>query len=977
MTTSALPLRSRRAVIAFVAAVLAATGLAAADLPALAADPGRDVTVYDDAPGDGFVDYSWGSVDLASPQPVASGSAAMEAQLGPWEGLYLAAPGRVAIPTSGELRFAMHGGTNPDAVVQVQLIGPGGVAGAPFEVRPDAGRWQQVTIPLADLGGYSAIEGLWWQEARGGTLAPIHVDDVVIVAGDAPPPTDGPALTVDVGARTIVRSVTDPYTDATTDVVVAFPHPISEDVYGLNFAPNTLREELGVPVNRWGGNAVERYNHRTGSSNSGRDWYFATTDGEVGGDHAFEAANQADGAASILTIPLMGWVSAGAAATCSFPTNDSLGPEHNAGPQDAEIDHWLDPSVSCGNGFRDGQFLGPAEPTVTSVAVDESWAADWVGELVATHGSAAAGGVEIYALGNEPGLWHSTHGDLRGEPIGRQEIFDRNLAWAAAIKGADPTAAVIGPVLWSGYSYYVTTPEVVAGQYPGVLPTFVGEYLATMAAGEARTGTRLLDLLAVNFYDDRVYNGGTDSLRLEATRSLWDPTYAPPDWWVTRDFLEGDGSAVIPRLQSLIDANYPGTGLAITEYNFGGPDTIAGALAQADVLGILGREGVDLATVWEPYATWTGMPEEEFADRPLFWAFRLYRNYDGAGGRFGDRSLFASSTDEGAVSVFAATRTADGALTIMVVNKTTGTQSTPLDLAGTAGGQADVYRYGTAGAQAIETVGSLPVGDGTVLTLPPRSATLLVIPADSTPPPPEETTTTAGPPTTSSTTAPPTTGPPTPPPVGGIVDATVSYGDGTPVAGVAVDVFADAGGGARGQWLGDGRTDATGSATLDLSGSACHVLTFVAPAGERFRNGTGWQNVPVCPGPGERVAASATLAGSPDAEAAIGGTVDRGGAPVADVVVDLFLAQADGSRGPWLGATSTDDAGRYSFDVAAGCAVVTMIAPAGETFTSGSPWHQARRMRRGGPVPHRPRRLADAVDPSDDEPQNGQSREVG
>ena len=47
----------------------------------------------------------------------------------------------------------------------------------------------------------------------------------------------------------------------------------------------------------------------------------------------------------------------------------------------------------------------------------------------------------------------------------------------------------------------------------------------------------------------------------------------------------------------------PGTKLAITEYNWGGTESLNGALAEADVLGIFGREGVGLATMWDPPAS--------------------------------------------------------------------------------------------------------------------------------------------------------------------------------------------------------------------------------------------------------------------------------------------------------------------------------------------------------------------------------------
>jgi len=58
-------------------------------------------------------------------------------------------------------------------------------------------------------------------------------------------------------------------------------------------------------------------------------------------------------------------------------------------------------------------------------------------------------------------------------------------------------------------------------------------------------------------------------------------------------------------------------------------------LAQADVLGIFGREGLDLATLWGPPVT----------TDPGAFAFRMYRNYDGAGAHFGDYSVSIDKTD--------------------------------------------------------------------------------------------------------------------------------------------------------------------------------------------------------------------------------------------------------------------------------------------------------------------------------------------
>lgn len=735
-----MPTSSRaphRTAIVVIASLIAST-LAMVDATSVGAQPqpGDTVTIYDDQLDTDFEDWSWTttSPDLAATGRVAEGATSIRAVFGAWEGVFLANPNTLDVPLAGELVFSVHAGANPDAVLSVALADTSNAPGPVVEIRPPAGQWETYRIALEDLGGFAAIRGVWWQEWAGVAQSDaIHIDDIHIVVGETPPPAAGPTLTVDPNPRSITRTVTDPTSGEVFDHVIAFPHPISDDVYGMNFAPDELREETSLTLNRWGGNSTERYNHIAGTSNTGADWYFQNVADEVGGDHTFEDDNQADGTKSIITMPLSGWVTSAEVPACSYPVTDYHGSDAIVTPQDDTEVHGAAPeALVCGNGRRNGEIITGVDPTITSIPTDEAWVTDWVRELVATHGSAAEGGVEIYAMGNEPGLWYATHSDIAPDPIGRTELIDRNISYATAVKDADPTAAVIGPVLWSGYSYYVTTEEVLSGTFGGQVPTFVADYLAGLADAEAAAGTRLLDALAVNFYDDRVYAGGSDDLRLQATRSLWDPTYAPADWWVVRDFTLGEGQAVIPRLDSLIDANYPGTDLAITEYNFGGFDTLAGGLAQADALGIFGREGLDMATVWEPWADWVGMSLEDFVDRPGMWAFRLFRNYDGAGARFGDVSLYSSSTDEPTVSVHAAQRSDDGAVTMMVINKSTRDQEVTLET-GDLSGTAEQWRYSGADLSAIVRHDDLMLNGSTAMTVPARSATLLVLDPDSQP----------------------------------------------------------------------------------------------------------------------------------------------------------------------------------------------------------------------------------------------------
>ena len=112
---------------------------------------------------------------------------------------------------------------------------------------------------------------------------------------------------------------------------------------------------------------------------------------------------------------------------------------------------------------------------------------------------------------------------------------------------------------------------------------------------------------------------------------------------------------------------YPGTKIGITEYNWGAEGHINGATAQADILGIFGREGLDLATRWTTPATGS----------PAYNAMKMYRNYDGNKSTFGDTSVSASGPNPDNVSTFAAIRSTDGALTIMVINKQLATPISP------------------------------------------------------------------------------------------------------------------------------------------------------------------------------------------------------------------------------------------------------------------------------------------------------------
>src|SRR5581483_2591088 len=116
---------------------------------------------------------------------------------------------------------------------------------------------------------------------------------------------------------------------------------------------------------------------------------------------------------------------------------------------------------------------------------------------------------------------------------------------------------------------------------------------------------------------------------------------------------------------------YPGTQTGLTEYDWGAENHMNGATTEADLLGIFGREGLDIATRYAEAssggpANGSGGPTPGSA---VTNGFKMYRNYDGQKSTFGDTSVRATVPNPDELSAFASRRSSDGALTVMVVNK--------------------------------------------------------------------------------------------------------------------------------------------------------------------------------------------------------------------------------------------------------------------------------------------------------------------
>jgi chitodextrinase len=502
---------------------------------------------------------------------------------------------------------------------------------------------------------------------------------------------------------------------------------INAAVYGVAFATPEQLKSLNAPLHRYGGNSSSRYNWQLNADNRGFDWYFQSladpspTPGRRADDFVLDSWSA--GASPMITVPMIDYIAKVGANRGTLASFDS----RIYGAQDDCDWQWF--PQAC-NGMKDGHPIVGNNPLDANVANSPALQASWIAHLVQRFGNAAAGGVRYYILDNEHSIWHSTHRDVSPAGLTMARARDTMLAYSAAIKNVDPGALVVGPEEWGWSGYFYSGADQQHGDEHGwtYLPDRAAhggmDYLPWLLR-ELKTqsdidGRRALDLCSIHYYPQggEFWPGSvTTAMQLRrnrSTRSLWDPNYRDETWINAKVQL-------IPRLRSWVNTYYyPGTPIGITEYNWGAEHHINGATTQADIYGIFGREGLDFAARWTTPETNT----------PTFKAMQVYRNYDGNGSTFGDTSVRAtSSANPDNLSVFAAERASDGALTIMVISKVlAGTTPLSLSLANfEAGTTAEVWQL--TAANAITRRADIAVsGQGFATSVPAQSVTLFVVP---------------------------------------------------------------------------------------------------------------------------------------------------------------------------------------------------------------------------------------------------------
>ena len=711
-----------------------------------------DQIIYDDALENGWANWGWTALNYANTSPVHSGNDSISVTItNGWQGIQIWHSDMDSTPYTN-ISFWLNGGSSGGQKLQViGLLDAGGSQNqwqsATYQLAPlTASTWQQYTIPLSALGvaNHANFTGFVIQDYSGSAEPTFYLDDITLVTNAVVSGTNSP-ISISVNAQ-------------------ANQNPISPLIYGVAFASSNELKDLNFTLNRSGGNSETRYNWQLNAHNHAADWYYESIDDGSATPAAtaddFVANSRNGGAQALITIPMIGWL------PILGPSRGKLASYSIAkyGPQTGNDSSWM-PDAGNGIGTNITTHIGwlittngPINPTngliVTSglnsgfsttnnpndanFLTNSAFQQAYVQHLTNRWGSSTNGGVRFYIMDNEHSIWFGTHQDVH--PVGptMQEIRDKIFDYASMVKSNDPNALVCAPEEfgWSGY-FFSGYDQQWSGQhgwpsvstYPDRTANGGWDYMPWLLyqihQHDLGTGKRLLDYFTLHCYPQGGESGNDVSpsmelLRNESTRQFWDTNYVDQSWissQPTNTIL-----MLIPRMKNWVAAEYPGTKIGITEYNWGAEPYINGATAQADILGIFGREGLDLATRWT-----TPDPST-----PTYLAMKMYRNYDGNKSTFGDTSILTVVPNPDNLSAFGAVRTSDGAMTFMVINKDLN-NATPITTSITNfNAIGTIQRWQLTSADIINQLANITLTNKVLSdVVPSQSITLYVLPAVS------------------------------------------------------------------------------------------------------------------------------------------------------------------------------------------------------------------------------------------------------
>ncbi len=721
-------------------------GILALLLLSSAAAATAPLIVYDNTLENGFADGSWANAtdySLTNTSPVYGSSGdSVRFVARSWGGLqFVASNTEFNLADYQNVTFYVNGGSAGGQLLQMYVCDDYNAISSQYPLGSlitggtvPKNAWAAVTLDFdtADLT-YGTFNCLVIMDANGSNDASgqpaAYIDQIVFTPRTSPPPA-GAVVNVSVDVGTIGNAI----------------NPL---IFGVAYGTAARNQQMGYTVDRWGGDSTTRYNWQIDMHNTANDYYYenipdctaasCTGTPPVGNSaDTFISGAFGAGAQPLMTMPTIGWTPS-ATSPLSQPyvagfSTAKYGAQTSTDPYDPTAGNGVCTSAANNTKYCVNGLIVGNNPADTSTAIEPGFDQQWIAHLQSTFGTAANGGVQFYTLDNEVMLWNSTQRDVHPIPPTYDEIWTKTLNYATAIKQQEPNSLVTGPVTWGYCDLFSSAADSAAGNCidgsdraaHGELP-FVAWYLQQVCANPLAGGKPLVDYLDLHYYpqgtdvalsDDD--SAATAALRLSSLKELYDPTWVSQSW-IGEDMSDTSpyyygAPDLIPRVKAWIAEYCPGTKLAITEYNWGNDDTTSGAVAQAELLAIFAREGVDMATRW--IAPVSGTTVEN--------AFSIFLNYDGAGSKVQGNSVAATSSDVDQIGAYAF-NVAGQRTMVLLTNKDTVTHDVALTFDSTHTGPWKLYGFTGASALAQTATGNINGKGLTLAALPPMSASLLVI----------------------------------------------------------------------------------------------------------------------------------------------------------------------------------------------------------------------------------------------------------
>ena len=528
-------------------------------------------------------------------------------------------------------------------------------------------------------------------------------------------------------------------------------HAIDPRIYGVAWATAAQITTLGLTLNRWGGNAMSRYNWAFSTANRCKDYYFfnipdavSSGDGSNGksADDFIDLTRDA-GAEPVMTIPMLSLLAGGPHASAArFPQ-----PRIRARRR-TRIRPGSRSSAATG-AWQDGNGIDRRRPAHPRRARSEQHQ-----HVLSALASGRLGAAHDRHLGlggrgrrcattrstTSRSLWSFDHWDVHPDGTTYDEVWGKMEELGAIIRAKDPDAVITGGEEWGWSGYFMSgldhgerqTRRATAPR-TATSPTRLAPAAVRGVRGR-RTACAFSTCSTAHFYPQsgEFWSGDTSTemqdLRNRSTRSLWDPDYVDESWiGGTESTAEASASSRASRsgspttIPARRSASPNTTGATSTTSTAPRPRPTSSASSAAK------------AWTWPSAGTTPGDRLVRGQRVPM------YRNYDGA--RREVRRHRASARPRrirtrSRRSPASARR--DGALTIMLIAKVLDRQHardgeprrTSRRARRIERWQLDVDERHHAARR------SRAVGSSIALTLPAQSITLLVVPAADLPDPP-------------------------------------------------------------------------------------------------------------------------------------------------------------------------------------------------------------------------------------------------